>query len=384
MDEKRIIELVISYCKDKLTASDASELKRWLKDDKRNQEVFRDYLNRYRKVRQVVFYDSMDERQAWNRLIQKIKHVEVSKRKRFVRYYPYVASFLLLVAFSAFLYTKDVFFTRDDSSGTIAPGSIKAMLQLSDGRIVPLSTDSMMAFAEVNGVIIEQSEKGGLRYMKGEEKGVAVFNTIRVPRGGEYYLCLSDGTKVWINSDSELTYPVSMGGNLRNVRLKGEAYFEVARDEKHPFRVECENSRITVLGTKFNVTAYEGQEGVVTTLVDGKVRVAAGKDSLILTPGKQSLSGENGIGVKKVDVGIYTAWMAGVFEFEEMTLGQITEQLGRWYDMTFVYADPSLRDITFTGAADRHRPLEIVLKMIEKLSGVHFEVGKDVITIYKK
>ena len=77
-------------------------------------------------------------------------------------------------------------------------------------------------------------------------------------------------------------------------------------------------------------------------------------------------------------------WMAGVFEFEEMTLGQITEQLGRWYDMTFVYADPSLRDITFTGAADRHRPLEIVLKMIEKLSGVHFEVGKDVITIYKK
>ena len=108
--------------------------------------------------------------------------------------------------------------------------------------------------------------------------------------------------------------------------------------------------------------AYKGQGNVVTTLVDGRVRVATGRDSLMLTPGEQAVSGTDGIDVKKVDVSFYIAWTLGVFEFEEMSLGQITEQLGRWYDMTFVYDDPLLREITFTGAAERHRPLDVVLK----------------------
>ena len=258
------------------------------------------------------------------------------------------------------------------------------MLQLSDGRIVPLSNDSVLSLAEINGVVIMKDEEGGIRYLAGEGKNETVFNTIRVPRGGKYYLCLLDGTKVWLNSESELTYPVSSLQNARNVYLKGEAYFEVARDERHPFRVECEDSRITVLGTKFNVMAYKGQGNVVTTLVDGRVRVATGRDSLMLTPGEQAVSGTDGIDVKKVDVSFYIAWTLGVFEFEEMSLGQITEQLGRWYDMTFVYDDPLLREITFTGAVERHRPLNVVLKMIEKLSRVRFEVKNDVITIYKK
>lgn len=384
MDEKRIIELVILYSKDELTTSEASKLEIWLKVNEQNRGIFCDYLKRYRKARQIAFYDTVDEQRAWNQLARKIKRASISKKNRFVQYSLYAASLLLFVSFSLFLYIKNGSVTTENSLRDIPSGSAKAMLQLSDGRIVPLSNDSVLSLAEINGVVIMQDEEGGIRYLAGEGKNETVFNTIRVPRGGEYYLCLSDGTKVWLNSESELTYPVSSLENARNVYLKGEAYFEVARDEKHPFRVECEDSKITVLGTKFNVMAYKGQGNVVTTLVDGRVRVATGRDSLMLTPGEQAVSGTDGIDVKKVDVSFYIAWTLGVFEFEEMSLGQITEQLGRWYDMTFVYDDPLLREITFTGVAERHRPLDVVLKMIEKLSGVRFEVKNDVITIYKK
>lgn len=267
---------------------------------------------------------------------------------------------------------------------TVEPGSTKAVLQLSDGRCVRLSADSMMSLQEVNGVVIRKGEEGGIHYLESETAGESVLNTIRVPRGGEYYLCLADGTKVWLNSESELTYPVSMGGIFRDVRLKGEAYFEVTGNESQPFRVTCGDSRISVLGTKFNIMAYDGQKDVVTTLVNGRVQVFASGDSLILNPGEQSLSGANGIDVRKVDAGIFIAWISGIFEFEEMSLGEITGQLERWYDVSFVYTDSSLREITFTGAADRHRPLNVVLEMIEKLSGVRFELGKEVITIYKE
>ena len=381
MDDKRIIELVILYCKDELTASDCSELEIWLDEDQRHREIFRDYLGKYRKVRQTVFYDTLDEREAWHRLTRRI--TGTGRKKRIMRYYPYVASLVLLMVVSVFLYMRGGMFSGRDVI-TVEPGSTKAVLQLSDGRCVRLSADSMMSLKEVNGVVIRKGEEGGIHYLESETAGESVLNTIRVPRGGEYYLCLADGTKVWLNSESELTYPVSMGGIFRDVRLKGEAYFEVTGNESQPFRVTCGDSRISVLGTKFNIMAYDGQKDVVTTLVNGRVQVFASGDSLILNPGEQSLSGASGIDVRKVDAGIYIAWISGIFEFEEMSLGEITGQLERWYDVSFVYTDSSLREITFTGADDRHRPLNVVLGMIEKLSGVRFELGKEVITIYKE
>ena len=139
-----------------------------------------------------------------------------------------------------------------------------------------------------------------------------------------------------------------------------------------------------MLGTKFNVSAYADQPDVVTTLVDGHVVVSTGKDSLMLNPGEQSRAGVTGIDLCKVDAGMYIAWKSGVFEFEAMTLEQIARQLERWYDVTFVYSDSLLRDITFTGAADRHRSMNVILRMIEKLSKVRFELNGKVVTVYKE
>ena len=188
MDEKRIIELVILYSKDELTTSEASELEIWLKVNEQNRGIFCDYLKRYRKARQIAFYDTVDEQRAWNQLARKIKCARISKKNRFVQYSLYAASLLLFVSFSLFLYIKNGSVTTENSLRDIPSGSAKAMLQLSDGRIVPLSNDSVLSLAEINGVVIMQDEEGGIRYLAGEGKNETVFNTIRVPRGGEYYL----------------------------------------------------------------------------------------------------------------------------------------------------------------------------------------------------
>lgn len=384
MDEEKWIEWVILYCKDELTPSDARALEAYLDGSEEQRTAFRECVKQYRRARQVGLYERLDDRRAWDVVVGRIRSKRgVRKGWRIARLLPYAAVAALLVFGSVYVYVKDNVASTETSWEIVPPGLSKAVLLLSDGREVVLSRDSMISLTEVNGVVIERGEEGGIRYVQEGDSGEAVLNTIRVPRGGEYYLQLPDGTRVWLNAESELTYAVSTSDETREVLLTGEAYFEVARDENKPFRVKSKDSRITVLGTKFNVMAYVDQRDVVTTLLDGEVVVSTDKDSLRLIPGEQSASGEEGIQVRKVDVRMYVAWKSGVFEFEEMALGEIARQLERWYDVTFVYSDVSLRDITFTGAADRHRSLDVILRMIEKLSKVRFELKEKVITVYR-
>lgn len=383
MDEKRIIEFVILYCKDELTVSDAAELDLWLKESERHRVLFATYLDKYRRTRKVGFYDSIDDSRAWKLIAGRIKHdnmVRVSSRFR--RYFSYAALLLLFVSVAIYFFVRDR--SEEWNAGGVSPGLPMAVLQLSDGREVFLSKDSIASLVEVNGSVIQGSKEGGIHYLPNEETGDRVFNTIRVPRGGEYYLQLPDGTRVWLNSESELTYEVSTGEGTREVQLVGEAYFEVARDECRPFQVVSKHSKIRVLGTKFNVSAYEDETDVVTTLVDGLVAVSTNKDSLVLKPGEQARSGKSGIDLRRVDASIYTAWKSGVFEFEEMSLEQITRQLERWYGVTFVYFGEDVKQITFTGAASRHGDLKVILGMIERLSRVKFTRSKDRILVTKQ
>ena len=350
---------------------------------------------RLRELRAELHIDDEAYRQMKKMITSREVHeriMEVRKKpSRMIKMMRYAAILILPVAIAAYIFISqgnvikpEIVVQNQVEEKLPVPVRKQAMLVLEDGSILQLQRvegkKEVTSNAITNGNELVYSKKDS-----SENNVVVEYNTVVVPKGGEYHVMLADGTKVWFNEETQLRFPVDFVGDSREVFLsKGEIYLEVARDEKHPFRVECEDSKITVLGTKFNVMAYKGQGNVVTTLVDGRVRVATGRDSLMLTPGEQAVSGTDGIDVKKVDVSFYIAWTLGVFEFEEMSLGQITEQLGRWYDMTFVYDDPLLREITFTGAAERHRPLDVVLKMIEKLSGVRFEVKNDVITIYKK
>ena len=197
-------------------------------------------------------------------------------------------------------------------------------------------------------------ESGTLVYKANlhNETAEVMYNTVTIPRGGEYCLELADGTKVWLNAETELRFPVNFSDKTRDVYLKGEAYFQVSKDELHAFQVHTSMGTVAVLGTSFNVRDYADEQKVVTTLEMGKVMYVSGenKKEIILTPGFQVQEEKTGeIKMKKVDVMQYVGWREGKYVFENTALVDIMRTLERWYDIDVVYVDPVVKRLSFHG-----------------------------------
>ncbi|MFT7034119.1 MAG: transmembrane sensor [Cyclobacteriaceae bacterium] len=266
----------------------------------------------------------------------------------------------------------------------IKPGEPKATLILGDGSSYDLSQGAGVHLNSGGAAISSQGTK--IKYTENtKEEAQLIYNTLIIPKGGEYFLELSDGTKIWINSETTLKYPVQFVGEERNVELTGEAYFDVAHNESKPFHVISGDQSIEVLGTEFNVSSYKDDEHIVTTLVEGKVKVyrtIASKENQILLPNQQSsmnrASGE--ITSKVVDPQNFIAWKSGVFYFQDQTFDSMVKVLSRWYDIDVFYENESVRDIKFTGRFKRYDDFEKVIKLIEKTDEVKFKInGKTVI-----
>ena len=231
----------------------------------------------------------------------------------------------------------------------------------------------------MNGAKLVRTEQSGkLQYRETENRkgSVNALNKLRVPKGGEYSLFLADGSEVWINSESELQFPVRFSGNKREVWLEGEAFFKVAEHPDCPFIVHVNGFDITVLGTTFNVCAYAEEAIWHTTLVKGKVQIADTTGHFILKPSDQyTLDHTTGRrDLKKVDTELYTAWVEGKFYFDAFSFEEIVRKLERWYDFTIIYTDESIRKKRFSGAVNKDRPLEEILHHLERVSRLHFKV----------
>ena len=269
----------------------------------------------------------------------------------------------------------------------IQPGQSRAVVTLADGQQVVLE-QANRKIEESDGTVLH-SDSGALVYMANAEKTTAkvMYNTVSIPRGGEYRLELADGTKVWLNSFSELRYPVNFTGDMREVYLKGEAYFQVKRDEKHPFIVHTSMGAVEVLGTSFNVRDYEDEREVVTTLETGKVMYVSGntREKVTLNPGYQVLEKESSpVEVRKVDPLQYTGWREGKYVFEDVALEDIMRTLCRWYDIDVVYANPAVKKFHFTGDLERYESISIFLSFIETGGDVKFKTEGKTIIIDKK
>jgi len=274
------------------------------------------------------------------------------------------------------------------TANTMQPGKSKAILVTADGKKVSLEQDRdlniqlnerVWVAATGEGIVYEENGTGGVR----EE-----YNTLSTPVGGEYALTLADGTKVYLNADSELKYPVEFLDGKRVVDLKGEAYFEVQRDSVHPFVVRVNGAEVQVLGTSFNINAYGDDGRMYTTLVNGSIRFFSGKSGQekVLTPGMQSvMSLETGeFRLVEVDVEPYIAWRKGRFVFRSMTLDLLMRQLQRWYDFDVFYQNPDLKEYAFRGVINRDMELDKVLSVIAATTNVDFKVQGKVITIIKR
>ena len=264
------------------------------------------------------------------------------------------------------------------------PG-VKAELILSTGERVMLDRKNT-AIESVKEMGIRNDSVTGLNYATAKVEGEGdVYNTMRIPVGGFYQLALSDGSRVWLNTMTELRFPVTFTGEQRKVYLTGEAYFEVAHDSEHPFIVETpDGMEVEVYGTEFNMNTY--QKGVVqTVLVKGKVGIRGNlsEKEVMLAPEQMAVyEAETGkIQVDNVDPYKYVAWKDGEFVFERETIEEIMERLGRWYDVKVFYTDESLKQKRFTGVISRYANIEQVLHLIEGPATLRFEVKGNVVTV---
>jgi ferric-dicitrate binding protein FerR (iron transport regulator) len=254
---------------------------------------------------------------------------------------------------------------------------------LANGKKIVL--DSMS-----NGVVAVQSgakillKNDQVSYNNTREAEAVSYNTMSTPRGRQYTLVLSDGSKVWLNAASSITFPTSFMGKERNVEITGEAYFEVAHDAERPFKVKVGDMQVQVLGTHFNVNAYEDEGDIKTTLLEGSVKVSKGNENTLIVPGEQAVilnspSGVGGITVKKdIDLDEVVAWKNGLFNFNNADLKTVMRQLSRWYNVNIIYTG-EIPNRVFGGEMQRDLHLSQVLKLLEK-NNVHFKIdGKNIV-----
>lgn len=383
MTEEQLVTYITGYCRHELTEAEWMELDEWLEEDEAHRREFDCLMAKYKVARRVGCWGAIQEEKAWNNITQQLL---TTRKTRIIRWWRYAAVIFILIGLGTVYYTLNNDTACDDTYAMqFAPGCRKAILRLSNGQEVNLTADTNCVLTEKNGARITVGGQEHIIYdAEGSNREELVYNTIIVPRGGEYSLVLADGSRVWLNSETELTYPAVFSKQERHLILKGEAFFEVARDTSRPFIVESRHNRVEVLGTRFNVSAYDDLSPVKTTLLQGSVKITNGHDHLLLHPGEQAECSENRLESHPVDAKMIASWVYGTFEFENMTLAEITDQLGRWYDVDFLYENLALKAITFTGAATRYKDLGFMLSMLEQLSGVRFIITGKTIRVVDK
>jgi ferric-dicitrate binding protein FerR (iron transport regulator) len=269
-----------------------------------------------------------------------------------------------------------------------SPGGNKAVLTLADGSTIVLDSAHNGLLSQQGNSKVQKLDSGQLAYeiaasLKQPAASEATYNTITTPRGGQYQVVLSDGSKVWINAASSLRFPTSFSGKGREVELKGEAYFEIKENKAMPFKVKVsQGEEVEVLGTHFNIMAYEDEPVVKTTLLEGRIKVTAGVTSKMVKPGQQVQINAKGelVLVGDVDVEEAVAWKNGYFQFHIADIETVMRQLTRWYDID-VYYESRKPEGHFLGEISRNNNLSDVLKMLE-VNGVHFRMeGKKLIVL---
>jgi transmembrane sensor len=302
------------------------------------------------------------------------------------------AMILLTITTGIYFYSnrtiqKEEQFVEISVKNDILPGNNKAILTLADGSKISLDDAANGLLASQGNIAITKTESGEIIYEENhisKLKNVSdqsVNNTIQTPKGGKYQVRLPDGSKVWLNSASTLSYPTAFTGTERKVKLSGEAYFEIASNKKIPFRVESDGQIIEVLGTHFNINSYDDEDFTKTTLLEGSVRVilnsklnVLGKTRM-LKPGEQSLtnSSQSGIRIENADTEKAIAWKNGYFKFNNTPIQQIMREVERWYDVELVYEGNMPTD-EFTGFISNEVNISAVLKILEQSGGVKFSV----------
>lgn len=384
-----IDEWINSYLSGKLSEKERQELARWLDVSPEHKSMFCKELRMRLRVLAAVKNSRLEQMcdEVWLRVLPLVKR----SRRKIISWWVYAACVVLVVGLGGLLFwflQPDVIEAPVVLSNVLQTeaGNTKAVLLTSIGGKIVL-TDSVLSHSvEIPGVGLIQDSLG-VRFVE-EEESIAQedtmgWNTIIVPERGEYFVTLTDGTRVWMNSASKLEFPVRFAENCREVHLEGEAYFEVTPDTQKPFLVNMGEKQVRVLGTSFNVMAYPEDNKTEVALLQGKVSFDVAGKVFVLNPGEiataERVKGE--VMIRKGDVATIIAWKSGVFNFEDMDLVELTVKLSRWYGVDFVFEDMAAKELRFSGAVTKYRSLDYVLDMIAQTTNVEFIENQEKIII---
>ena len=380
--QRHLSRLIFRYLRDRLNEEESRELERWRAASEAHELLFRRLLSSAHWQRSIGRFvkNESDTQSEWEIIRQRT--VGRDRGKRTIRWYRYAAAIFLplLIASGYFIKLSRTPQEKTLVSVPFIPGKSYAVLELADGTSIDLGETAVRG--QIQGGHWEV-RSDSLKYCEEGVKGGEEYHTLKVPRGGEYTLVLADGSKVFLNAESSLKYPVLFSGDLRKVKLEGEAYFEVASNPQKLFYVLAGETKVRVLGTAFNVLAYQDDLQTEVALLRGKVSFDVADKAYVLTPGEiATLDRESGKTIiRKGDVAAIVDWKAGRFNFEDMPLEKLTVKLSRWYGVTFIFDDEEAKKLRFSGAVTKYRTLDYMLGMIEKTTDVSFELKEDKVVV---
>lgn len=306
-------------------------------------------------------------------------------------WYRVSAAAAILIFFSIggyfFVKHKNPVQTNAIAKNDARPGTNKATLTLADGKKLILGDAVTGQLANQAGVVINKTSEGELIYtvrsVNNRAQLAKQFNELETARGEQYQVVLPDGSHVWLNAASSLKYPVAFSGSERVVELTGEAYFEVAHNKAMPFKVKTLRQEVEVLGTHFNVNAYNDEKITATTLMEGSVKVTSAADhkNTIIKPGQQSVISGSGMQVREVDADEAMAWKNGYFLFNNENLGSIMRKISRWYNVEVLYQDDVAQSMVFSGTVSKYKNVLQVIRILELTNAVHFRIDNNKVII---
>lgn len=380
----KIVKLIQRYFADDLTPEEEQELREWLTGSPRHQEIFDAVRQGANLENREWIWKQTNKQQALNRFEKRIGYRRKVTVHRLLRYAAVIVVPLLAVL--SWQWLNDEEKVLHEAPVAIQPGRMQATLTLEDGAGIPLNriSDGKLSISQ-SGARIHNTMNGIVYTDTVNVSGIKSFNRLKTPRGGEYNVTLSDGTKVYLNAASDLKYPVVFDKDRREVYLSGEAYFEVAKDSKRPFYVVTNTVKIEVYGTSFNVNTHHNNR-IQTVLISGKIGVQGNESGLykvIPLELVEFTSDGKFIRQEKVDVLPYIAWRDGQFIFENESLEQIMNTLSLWYDIDVFYASEKLKTHKFTGHMKKYENINTILNAISKIMEVNFIIKDKTITVMK-
>jgi transmembrane sensor len=414
-----ITDLIIKHLQETITAAETQTLEQWRLADTKNQVLYEQFMNSEWLHDQLVAHGESEQRikvQVYAQLPEVQDALTVPPKRLWMRYASIAAAVLVLGFVGMWWWwpektTKTNVVTEQQTpvAAVIPAGGNKATLTLADGTVIDLDKAGNGEIAKQGKTSVSKKEDGQLEYQlakKSNGQQAITYNMLTTPRGGQYQLLLPDGSKVWLNAASSIRYPTAFAAKERRVEVSGEAYFEIAGDAVKPFTVtifpadgSSRGGEVEVVGTHFNINAYGDEQAIVTTLLEGKIRITPinvvkdqsvgtdiknqkpeTKNYKLLLPGEEAQIGNKAdITIRKnVDTEAAVAWMKGFFDFHNAGIKSVMKQVSRWYnvDIQYMSAVPAQ---TFEGSLDRNIPLNELLDQLQKMGTTQFQIeGKTI------